>query len=103
MFVYLAVSLDAEKALVVPEEAIVVDGNRSLIFVVKKDDEQQQHVERRYISVGRRTFGYAEVIKGIVEGEQVVVRGIQKVRDGTPVQIKESPASTAIPKKEAKG
>ncbi len=92
MFVHLTVVLAAETVLAVPEEAVVVDGSRTYIFAVVKKDAKD-HVERRYISIGRRSFGFVEIAQGINEGEHVVIRGLQKVRDGALVEI-QSPSAT---------
>ncbi|NQW00653.1 MAG: efflux RND transporter periplasmic adaptor subunit [Rhodospirillales bacterium] len=103
MFVHLAVVLDAEKALAVPEEAVVADGSRPYLFVVEKSDKAQR-ISRRYISTGRRSFGYVEITEGVADGEPVVVRGIQKVRDGSMVKTKDQsgPAGSKDPSEPAK-
>lgn len=88
MFVHLTVVLAAEKALSVPEEAVIVDGSRAYVFVVAKRDKQDR-IERRYVTIGRRSFGFVEIAEGITEDEHVVIRGLQKVRDGALVQIKQ--------------
>jgi membrane fusion protein (multidrug efflux system) len=86
MFVHLTVVLDQKKALSVPEEAIVAEGSRPYIYAIVKDGKQQR-VNRRYVSLGQRSFGYVEITDGVAEGEQVVIRGIQKVKDGKAVNI----------------
>ncbi len=91
MFVHLSVVLDAKKALAVPEESIIADGNRPYVFVVETAGDQQR-VSQRHISIGRRSFGYAEITEGLVDGEAVVVRGVQKIRDGAVVAVKGQPS-----------
>lgn len=68
-------------ALVVPEEALVPQGDRQFVFVVR--DGKAVRVE---VQAGRRRPGEVEIVKGLAEGDQVIVEGTQKVRDGTPVQ-----------------
>ena len=85
MFMHLAIVLDARRALTVPEEAIVVDGSQAFVFAVTKD-EKGERVERRDVTIGQRSFGHVEIVAGIAEGEQVVIRGVQRVRDGAPVR-----------------
>lgn len=87
MFVHLSVVMDAEKALVVPEEALVIDGSRAFVIAVI-DRDGAQIAERRFVTVGRRSFGFVELTEGVVSGDQVIIRGVQKVRDGTLVKIK---------------
>ena len=85
MFMHLSVVLDAERALVVPEEALVVDGSTAFVFAVVKHGEDE-HAERRTVAIGRRAFGVVELVSGIEPGTDVVTRGVQKVRDGSPVR-----------------
>lgn len=96
MFVHLSVILNAEQALSIPEEAVVIDGSRAFVFAVVEDGEKLR-AERRFIEVGRRSFGFVEVKDGIAEGEKVVTRGVQKVRDGMTVQLKKPPAPKPEP------
>lgn len=87
MFVHLSVVIDAEKALTVPEEALVVDGSRAYVFAIIEDGKKMR-AEQRYVTVGRRSFGYVEVLNGIDEGERVIIRGVQKARNGATVKEK---------------
>lgn len=58
------------KALVVPESAIVEEGDKAFAFV-----EQGGKFEKRAVTLGIRTAGLAEVLTGIKAGEPVVVEG----------------------------
>jgi len=86
MFMHLSLALDAQRALTVAEEAIVVDGSIAYLFVVSLRDDQA-YAERRDVTVGRRAFGIVEILDGVTENETVVTRGVQKVRDGGPVRL----------------
>jgi len=77
--VKLTVSSNAE-AVVVPEEAIVSEGLRHVVYPVKDNK-----VERRVITIGQRQGGKAEVIEGLKAGETIVVLGVQRVRPGAEV------------------
>lgn len=71
-----------EKALVVPEEAIVPQGNKQ--FVVKVVQGQSQ---RQEVGLGVRRQGKVEVTQGLQEGDVVVLAGQQRLqKDGTPVR-----------------
>lgn len=96
MFVHLSVVLDAEQALAVPEEAIIVDGSRAFIFAVIKKDETLV-AERRFVTIGRRSFGYVELTEGVAPGDLVIIRGVQKVRDGSLVQTGKADAPKKKP------
>jgi membrane fusion protein (multidrug efflux system) len=87
MFMHIAVVLDAREALTVPEEAIVVDGSRTYLFVVKPRDGGQGLVaEQRDVALGQRAFGHVEIADGLSAGEEVVTLGVQKARNGAPVR-----------------
>ena len=85
MFMHLAVVLDTRRALTVPEEAIVIDGSHPFVFVVAPRGDGLV-AERRDVMIGQRAFGHVEILEGLETGEDVVVRGVQKARDGQPVR-----------------
>jgi membrane fusion protein (multidrug efflux system) len=81
---FLAVILDVltkENAILIPEEAVVSEGLRHIVYPVKDDK-----VERRVIRIGQRQNGKVEVIDGLEAGETIVVLGVQRVRPGATVQ-----------------
>ena len=53
------------------------------MFVIAEDGRANQ----RLIQVGGTGGGYAEVIEGLNEGEQVVTGGQHKLRDGMKVLV----------------
>jgi membrane fusion protein (multidrug efflux system) len=69
-------------ALMVPESALVPVGDNHFVFTVDSGKASRVQVE-----VGERRDGYVEVIKGVTEGEKVVIAGTQKIRDGVAVSI----------------
>jgi len=80
---FLAVALEVtvkDDAIVVPEEAIVSEGLRQIVYPVKNGK-----VERRVIKLGQRQNGKAEVLEGLQAGETIVVLGVQRVRPGLEV------------------
>lgn len=83
----LAMTVDLVKnerrALVIPEEAIVPELDRSFVFVVT----DARKVERREVVIGARRPGDVEVRQGLEAGELVVTHGVQKVRPGEEVKI----------------
>jgi membrane fusion protein, multidrug efflux system len=81
MFMSAALEVTAkDDAVVVPEEAIVSEGLRQLVFVVNDNK-----VERRVIVIGQRQGGRVEVLENLRAGETVIVRGLQRVRPGATV------------------
>lgn len=71
-----------DAAIMVPEAALVPLGARQFVYVVTGDV-----AERREIGIGTRLVGAVEVLSGLDLGELVVVRGVQRLRDGAPVEI----------------
>jgi membrane fusion protein (multidrug efflux system) len=95
MFLSVALEVTVKNdAVVVPEEAIVGEGLRHLIYVVKDN-----LVERRVVRIGQRQEGRVEIVDGLRAGETIVVRGVQRVRPGLAVDPKpisaEAPAAQA--------
>ncbi|WP_445502464.1 efflux RND transporter periplasmic adaptor subunit [Microvirga sp. G4-2] len=80
---FLAVTLEVSvnnEAVLVPEEAIVSEGLRHVVYPVRDNK-----VERRVITIGQRQGGKVEVVNGLKAGETIVVLGVQRVRPGAEV------------------
>jgi len=83
MFVALAVeSARRENALLVPEGALIPEGDRQFAFKVL--DGKAKRVE---VTIGLRQGGEVEVLTGLAAGDVVVTEGTQKIQDGAPVQV----------------
>ncbi len=95
---FLSVALEVstrDDAVVVPEEAIVSEGLRHIVYPVKDNK-----VERRVISIGQRQGGKVEVVEGLKAGETIVVLGVQRVRPGAEViarPLGSGPAQEGVP------
>lgn len=74
-----------ENAMLVPEDAIDPVGDKTFVYVVRSG-----RAVRQEIRLGTRLQGEVEVLSGLAVGEQVVVRGIQRLRPGVPVRITET-------------
>jgi membrane fusion protein (multidrug efflux system) len=90
MFLNVALANDEREALVVPEEALTPEAERQYVFVVADGK-----AERREVRIGGRRPGSVEVLAGVTAGEQVVIEGTQKVRDGGAVRAAEKTADFA--------
>lgn len=77
-------------ALMIPEQALVPEGDRKFVFAVR--DSKALRLE---VKTGRRRPGEVEILNGLTEGDVIVVEGTQKVRDGTPVKPLENDALQA--------
>ncbi len=82
MFLSLTLVLSEQDRITLPEEAIVFQAAETYVFVADDGIARQRTVE-----TGQRRDGHIAVLSGLDEGEEVVVRGLQRVRDGTPLNI----------------
>ncbi|MFN3409901.1 MAG: efflux RND transporter periplasmic adaptor subunit, partial [Limisphaerales bacterium] len=71
LYAEVAVQLDAPVVLAVPRSAVIQSGPTAVAFV----DAGSGAYERRELQLGRRGDALVEVLKGISEGERVVVQG----------------------------
>jgi membrane fusion protein (multidrug efflux system) len=67
-------------AIVVPEDAILPLAGATFVWVVSDGV-----ANRREVVTGVRTPGFVEIRSGLTAGDQVVVGGLQKLAEGTPV------------------
>lgn len=82
MLLNISVLLQVEKILQLPESSIIPIENTHYVFV-----ESEGEAVRKAIKIGRRHPGVVEVVSGLIEGEQVVVEGALKLRDGSAISI----------------
>lgn len=61
--------------VVVPAEAVVTDGQRTVVFVKRPGQSGQDRLERRSVRVGRTRDGRTEILEGLAQGETYVARG----------------------------
>lgn len=86
-----AVFAERSDARVVPEEAIVPDGNSAYVLRIVEGKEPGSKVTRRTpVKLGVRSPGWVEVVDGLNAGDLVVTAGQQRIRkDGTEVRVVE--------------
>lgn len=87
------VVVDAEKikdALLLPQRAVQELQGNTYVWIARAD----HHVERRDVLMGSRVGDDWLVLKGLSAGDEVVVDGAQKLRDGSLIRTV-SPASAA--------
>ena len=78
-------------ALLVPQRAVTELQGSNQVAVVGSDNK----VSLRPVTVGERVGTMWIIENGVQPGEHVVVEGLQKVRDGSPVRIKQSAPAKA--------
>ncbi len=84
-FAQVELKLGTDDDLILIPSVAVVPGAESSVFVVAGD-----HVERREVTLGRRTRDRVQIESGLEAGETVVVAGTQNVRDGERVRTLDS-------------
>jgi multidrug efflux pump subunit AcrA (membrane-fusion protein) len=72
-------------ALVVPESALVVEGDESFVFVTSDGEK----VSKRKVVIGIRDEELVEITDGLKESEQVVTTGAFGLGDGAKIKIAE--------------
>jgi membrane fusion protein (multidrug efflux system) len=82
MFLSVSLARDEHDALMVPEAALMPEQSRQFLFVIEAG-----RAVRREVQIGRRQPGRVEVVAGLKPGEQVIVEGTQKVREGGAVRV----------------
>ena len=80
---------EAQDALVLPEQALVPQGEEQYVFRVVDGKAVRTKVE-----VGQRRDSRVEILKGVARGDTVVTAGQLKIRDGTPVTFASLDKST---------
>lgn len=75
---------EAPKGLVVPENAVQVNGDTGVLFVIKSDK-----LERRAVRLGGKSSDGIHVLSGISAGDSVAVGDMSKFSDGAKVKIAE--------------
>jgi membrane fusion protein, multidrug efflux system len=84
LFISVELALDRrENAVIIDEEALVPEGARQFVFVVR--DGRAVRVE---VKLGSRQQGSVEVLEGLKAGENVIVRGTSRVRPNQPVNAR---------------
>ncbi|AEC22117.1 RND efflux membrane fusion protein [Pusillimonas sp. T7-7] len=86
MFARVRLQFADAQGLVVPETALVPAGEEQYVYRVENG-----HAKRVVIKVGERRDGRVEVLEGLQAHDQVLTTGLQKVRDGDPVQTSPAP------------
>ena len=82
---------ERDNAKVIPEEALVPQGQKAFVIKVVDGPEKDVKVSQRVeVKVGIRRPGRVEIVEGLNEGDTVVIAGQQRLqKDGSPLRILE--------------
>lgn len=101
LFVEIMIPQEAENAILVPRESIQRDLAGRFVLTVDKNNV----VVRQLVELGP-VVGYRQIVKGLDPGQRVIVRGLQRAREGIKVAPEEAtpetnPGAPATPDNEA--
>jgi membrane fusion protein, multidrug efflux system len=82
MFMHVTVVLEERPAVLIPEQAVLAEGDSTYVFKVR--DAQ---AERQEVRLGQREAGTVEVLDGLAVGDVIVQSGLQRLRDGVAVKV----------------
>ncbi|QEQ01424.1 efflux RND transporter periplasmic adaptor subunit [Thermosynechococcus sp. QKsg1] len=77
--------LDQQPGILVPTTAVSNLAGQNFVFVAEKDAEGKMIAKQKPIQVGAIQGNRYQVFEGLKPGEQIVVSGIQRLRDGVPI------------------
>ncbi len=64
--------------------AIVTRNGRNLVFLIKDD-----HVVQTPVTLGRQSDDMTEILDGVKQGDKVVIKPVNKLKDGTKIKVME--------------
>ena len=88
---------DRRDGMMVPEGALIPQGDRQFLFRVVDGS-----AERTEVRIGARRPGIVEIVDGLLPGETVVVEGGLRLRPGAPVRIAREIDALALVPEEAR-
>jgi len=87
------------RATLVPKIALVNDRGEQVVYVSQADST----AERRVVEVGFQDDLNAEIVKGVSEGDRVVVKGQRSLKNGSAIKVIDDAPAEATKSKVAEG
>ncbi|MCA9250841.1 MAG: efflux RND transporter periplasmic adaptor subunit [Phycisphaerales bacterium] len=87
-----------ENALLIADRALGADQGGRFVLVV----DEQNVVDKRYVEIGSVENGMRIIVKGLAPDERVIVKGVQRARDGAkvnPTLLNPQPSPSPIAEK----
>ncbi|MEL7012543.1 MAG: efflux RND transporter periplasmic adaptor subunit [Pseudomonadota bacterium] len=82
MFMSLTLTLSESDKVVVPEEAVIFQAAETYVFVANDGV-----ASRIRIKTGQRQDGLVAITEGLDSGTEIIVRGLQRVKDGDKIKV----------------
>lgn len=89
--VRIPLSKDPHAALMIPERALATDLSVKYVYVVGSDKK----AERRNVQLGRQEGEMRIITGGLKEGEEIIVKGVQRVKPDQDVEVERAAAPAA--------
>lgn len=83
MLLTVQLNTSSREALAVPEDSVVPAETGAYVYVIDADNV----ASRRMVTIGQRSDGLVEIVRGLEEGERVAVLGMLRLREGASVTI----------------
>jgi RND family efflux transporter MFP subunit len=99
-------------AVIIPDESVQSDQGKKYVFVVKdekvegenpKQEKKVKKVEYQEVELGQAIGNKRVIKKGLTGKEQVVTSGMQRIKAGVEVEIKEPKKTAAKSEKDKEG
>lgn len=90
MFMFLTLAIEESSAVMVPEEAVIAEAAGSHVFIIEGD-----HAVSRNVLTGERREGAVAILDGVVTGETVAIRGLERLQHGARIRLLEASATAA--------
>ncbi|HEX6143246.1 MAG TPA: efflux RND transporter periplasmic adaptor subunit [Geminicoccaceae bacterium] len=90
MFMHVDVVLEERPAVLIPEEAVVAEGSGTFVYVA-----EEGRAARRTVRLGQRRAGEVEVLDGVDVGAAVIRTGLQQLREGASIEVRNEPRAEA--------
>ena len=83
MLVSIEIIYNEKQSLGVPEESIIQQGNRTVVYKVIDD----KSVALTEVKTGIRNFGKVEIVSGLNPGDKIVKEGVSKIKDKAQIKL----------------
>ncbi|BBP47013.1 MexH family multidrug efflux RND transporter periplasmic adaptor subunit [Thiosulfatimonas sediminis] len=90
MQVQVQLNLGEQRQLLLPETAVLMQGEKNFVYVVQDSQAQTPSfaVRKQPITIGKRYFGQVQVTAGLQAGDVVVSQGILRLKPKSQIKIK---------------
>jgi membrane fusion protein (multidrug efflux system) len=80
---------EQEAVLTLPRTAVSYNTYGDYVFLIEENDSGQLTVTRRSVKTGEVRGNQVAITSGLEEGDQVVAKGLLRLRAGQPIEIQQ--------------